>query len=234
MEYVATNLTFPSFNVLYRYTANQQLLDSWEDKRMGGFRLSWFLQDSNGCRLTEALNMTEDWKQEATSPGYQEPQLVRMVQLATQARKQNIGREEVIKRTILEKAKLIENGKLDYTSMCSVGQIEPNHYSVITGLNIGLNNTTGGDANDEDVLTGFMIFSIMVYCPESVALYQFLHSLLFTQSPRTIIQATVNTIQSLDIKELINRQRMHQFYLALDKIFHFQFGKILLATNSPS
>ena len=79
-----------------------------------------------------------------------------------------------------------------------------------------------------------MMFSTMIYCSESVALHQFLHSLLSTQSPRTIIQATVNTIEAGDIKDPLNRKRIAQFYLALDKIFHFQLGKILLATVSPT
>ena len=116
--------------------------------------------------------------------------------------------------------------------MCSENQIRPSYYSVIRRLDVGPDNTTGGVANDEDVLTGFMLFSTMIYCSESVALSQFLHSLLSTQSPRTIIQATVNTIQSGQIKEMSNRKRMGQFYLALDVIFHFQVGKILLATAS--
>ena len=86
---------------------------------------------------------------------------------------------------------------------------------------------------DEDVLTGFSMFSAIMYCPEStLKLYQFLHGLLSTQSPRTIIQATVNTIQSDEIKE--NRIHLNQFYLALDKVFHFELGKILLATASSS
>ena len=229
LEYTAQNPTFPYINFLYHYIANQQLVESWEDKRMTGFRLSWYLKDINGSRLTGTQKMTEDWKLEAQSPGYQEQQLVSMVQLATQARTQSVGWQEVFIRTIKEKAKLTY-----YTSMCLGSQIKPDHYSLIAGLNIGLNHTTGGVANDEDFLTGFMMFSTMIYCSESVALSQFLHSLLSDQSPRTIIQATVNTIQSGDIMGIMNKKGMSQFYLALNKIFHFKLGKILLATVSSS
>ena len=87
---------------------------------------------------------------------------------------------------------------------------------------------------EEDIKTGFMIFSALVYCSESVVLSQFLHSLLSTQSPRTIIQATVNTIEFNVLHENRNRMKMNRFYVALDHIFHFQLGKILLATASPS
>ena len=78
-----------------------------------------------------------------------------------------------------------------------------------------------------------MLFSVVVYCSEPVALSQFLNSLLSTQSLRTIIKATVNTIQSENIKESLSKEQMNQFYLALDKIFDFQLGKILLAISSP-
>ena len=53
-----------------------------------------------------------------------------------------------------------------------------------------------------------------------------------SENPRTIIQATVNTIQEGNINETVNRNLTNQFYLALDKIFHFQLGKILLATST--
>ena len=78
-----------------------------------------------------------------------------------------------------------------------------------------------------------MLFSAIIYCSEPVALSQFLHSLISTQSPRTIIQATVNTINFGDTKESISKENIRKFYLDLDKIFHFKYGKILLATASP-
>ena len=231
LEYMKENLTFATMNFFYRYRANQQLLESRTDNRMTGFQLSWFLLDNNGSRLTGIQNIKEDMR-----PRYQESLLVSMVQLATQARIQNLGFEEIIRRTILEKAKLIKNGKVVYYKMCSGDQIKPNNYFYIGmgDLNIGLNSTSDAVANDEDILNGFMMFSSMIYCSESGPLYQFLHSLLSTQSPRTIIQATVNTIQSGDIQDVSNMKRIGEFYIALDKIFHFQLGKILLATVSSS
>ena len=79
-----------------------------------------------------------------------------------------------------------------------------------------------------------MLFSAIIFCSEPVALSQFLHNLLTTQSPRTIIQATVNTIQSEDIKEILTKKLLNNFYLDLDKIFQFHLGKIHLATASSS
>ena len=145
-----------------------------------------------------------------------------------------MSKEDIIQKTIMEKARFIQDGVLQYNSMCSRGQIKPENYSVFEKMDLGLNSTTVYEPDDEDIQTGFMMFTTMVYCSKPVAISQFLHSLLFNQSARTIIQATVNTLQSDDIKALQNRIRMNQFYLALDKIFHFQLGKILLATASPS
>ena len=85
---------------------------------------------------------------------------------------------------------------------------------------------------EEDIETGFMLFSAIIFCSEPVALSQFLHNLLSAQSPRTIIQATVNTLKSDNINEIRTRILLNNFYLALDKKFHFQYGKILLATSS--
>ena len=130
---------------------------------------------------------------------------------------------------------LIQSGVLQYISMCLGNQILHKHYKVFEGITLGINITKGmGSVTEEDIEAGFMMFSAFVYCSESVAISQFLHSLLSTQSPRTIIQATVNTIESVGLDENKNKKRLNQLYLDLDKIFHFQLGKILLATASPS
>ena len=114
--------------------------------------------------------------------------------------------------------------------------MEPFHFSsLFTDLTLGVfNETLKTTINNEDTETGLMIYFAIVYCAEPVALTQFLHSLLSTQSPRTIIQATVNTIQSDRIQEKSNRQRMNKFFHALNKIFDFKLGAVLLATTTPA
>ena len=45
LSYSWDKLTFPNFQLWYNYKAvSQQLLDSWKDKRMTGFRLSWKIE----------------------------------------------------------------------------------------------------------------------------------------------------------------------------------------------
>ena len=48
----------------YRYkAAEKEVFEAWEDKRMTGFRLNWFIQDINGTQREEQLPArTQDWK----------------------------------------------------------------------------------------------------------------------------------------------------------------------------
>ena len=43
LTFTQEQLTFSSFTALYSYYYNQELVDSWQDKRMTGFRLKWRL-----------------------------------------------------------------------------------------------------------------------------------------------------------------------------------------------
>ena len=239
----STNFTFEytkdeigsSFTVKHEYLAtSQELVDSWEDRRMTGFRLSWFLQDSNGSRLTEVKPDTRGWRPGPAVPMYKQPEMDKMVRLASKARANNMTTDHIVLEIIKEKSKLIENRNIEYVNMCSEGQIRHDKFGVVfDSISLDLSEVTT-PIIDEDIKAGIMLFSVVVYCSEPVALSQFLHSLLSSESPRTIIQATVNTIESDNVKEPQNIERMKQFYLALDKIFHFQLGKILLAISSQS
>ena len=238
LEYSMENFFISSFVVNYLHKpTSQKKLDSWDDKKITGFRLSWFLQDSNGSRTTEKRpDLPGNWKPETAVARYQEQYLVRMVELAGRARENNMTRVELLNVAIRAKAKLITNGFIQYNSMCSGGQVKVRfHQKVFDELHIQINGEKVlNTITEEDLETGFMLFSATIFCSEPVALAQFLHNLLTTQSPRTIIQATVNTIQSEDIKEILTRKLVNNFYLDLDKILHFHLGKIHLATTSMS
>ena len=238
-EYTKDQLTFSSIEVQYKYHfTSQDLLDSWQDRKVTGFKLNWFLKDSNGSHLTDMMSdLTGQWKHpEVDSPKYQNLFLETMVQLASKARLSNMSTDYVIKEVTKKKKELITTKLFDYTSICSGGQVKQEHQSKLFGnINMGLTmQETDIIAKEEDIQTGFMLYSSLISCSESVALYKFLHSLFSTQSPRTIIQATVNTIESDNLRERISRTRINQVYLLLDDIFHLQYGKILLASSSPS
>ena len=237
MRYTKEQLSIP-LKFQYRYSySSRELVDSWKGQNMTGFRLSWFLEDANGSRLTEELpDMPDKWiPAQADVPQYQEPYLLKMVSLASVLRVRNMTREEVIESILQLKTMQIKNGSIDPSNQCLEGQLMKDYYSkVFAQVQHELNHDAiQTEVTKEDIETGLLVFSAIVYCPEgTIKLYHFLYSLLATQSPRTIIQATVNTIQSGDLKDSGDRILINQFYLAMDKVLHFELGKILLATST--
>jgi hypothetical protein len=117
--------------------------------------------------------------------------------MASKARGKGMTRDDIITSVIAEKSRLLQMEIFPFKS-CSEGHLKKSDYSrVFTKFVMGLDDIREDDSRDvvteQDMETGFMMFSGIVYCTEPMALYQFIHSLLSTQSPRTIIQATVNT-----------------------------------------
>ena len=146
-------------------------------------------------------------------------------------------REDLVRKVLQKKG---STNILQNTSICpNPGeQVKPQFYNEVFGdISPSPNEEKGKySTSDEDLETGFLLFSAIIYCPESVSelfeLYQFLISIVENETPRTILQATVNTIKANVVEESLNRKRLNEFYLALETIFHLQFGKILLATVS--
>ena len=205
---------------------------------MTGFRLSWFLQDKDKIRLTEIKpDVPHNWKpSDIEGPRTRNLYLDRVVQLVSVARMKNMNRETVIRETIRIKTELILSGFIEYTTMCSNGRVKSYYHSTLFDkIRLCLNmDDIETIITDEDIKTDLMIYSAIIYCSEPVAISQFLHGLLSSQSPRTIIQATVNTIQSENIKKNYARRLLNEFYLSLNRTFNFQYGKILLAISSDS
>ena len=235
LKYTRGQLDFATFQVWYSYKkANKEVLNSWEDKNVTGFRLSWFIEDSNGSRLSERM---PDPGQEPVDPI--EPFLRNMIQLASRARVENITESDIIQRAIKEKARLLENESFEFAKNCSMSQVKPyiQGFYGFSAKSLGLEpstvKATAITITREDIKIGFSIFAVFVHCSESIPLSNFLHRLVSSQSPRTIIQATVNTVKTGDLKDSVDKRGMSQFYEALDQIFNLQLGKILLAVSSP-
>ena len=125
MNYTKEQLSFNSFSVGYSYRHEQGLLDSWENKRMTGFRLSWYLQDTYGTNINEMKSdMPVNWMPaNAKVPRSINPFLTRAVQLASLSRLTNLSSVATIKRAIKEKADIVQSGYIDYNNMCTDGQI---------------------------------------------------------------------------------------------------------------
>jgi hypothetical protein len=231
LEYTKEELTFPALHVWHHYRAVGHQLDSPQESKMTGFRLRWFLRNSSGGRVTdERPARPEDWRPVGAAPRYREAFLRDMVEVARGAREGGVTAEEIMEKALRVKTSTMKG---HYTG-CSEGPQVLYHVWQYRTLKKELNGKTS-DITDKDIMIGFKIFSALISCPkdlERVAVYQFLHDLIASESPRTIIQATVNTIQEGNINETVNRNLTNKFYQALDKIFHFQLGKILLATST--
>ena len=234
------------FEALYEFNyTSPELVNSWEDKRMTGFKLSWLVQDSKGSHLTNSDSDTpSNWKPKEAISRYQDRYLNNMVNLANIARVNNLTGSEVMDKVINFKAKKAQwiNQNKEY---CVNGRLKKEDYKPMkkdwyNKLFSDLSQEFPLDSfrapiTEKDQYTGFMIFSAMVYCPEvELKLFQFFHNLLLDQSPRTIIKATVNTILAAEIKEGETRKRLNKFYLALDKVFNLELGRILLAISSQN
>ena len=211
------------FQLWYKYKTHGNVI---KPLRMTGIKVTWFIRNNGN---TKGKNNSE--KITEVKP---DPYLAKMVKMANQARYVESSSEEITFKALQEKDKIIHEDIFLYKNKCMGGRIKAEFFNT-TFEKIDLGNyknmTNNNTISSEDIETGFSLFSAIVYCSESVALSQFLHRLLSTQSPRTVIQATVNTIESGDIIEADNRKGMKSFYHALDKIFKLQFGKLLLATT---
>ena len=57
LYFTGEQLSFSSFHVWYKYkAASKQLLESWKEKRMTGFRLSWRIENENPPDMTATIS----------------------------------------------------------------------------------------------------------------------------------------------------------------------------------
>ena len=92
------------FHVWHKYeAARKQLLDSWQDPRMTGFRLRWSLRDKNGNHPVLVQPVAKD--KTRTMDKLALNWLNKMVQVARKAREQGTSRETLLELTLKEKMK---------------------------------------------------------------------------------------------------------------------------------
>ena len=90
-------------------------------------------------------------------------------------------------------------------------------------------------ATDKDILTGFELYHVAVYCPlRDVKLYRFVKNLLSSESIRTIIQSYTNLFHSGVLKGTTSITLAKAFYMDLAATLDLQYGNILLATSTRS
>ena len=164
------------------------------------------------------------------SPRYKDQYLTSMVKLANHARNNNMDMDKIFAEVLEKKADIFQSEYLQCTNTQVNRDILDQVFDQIPQVN---DETHLPNITDGDITTGFMIYFAHVYCAESSYLYQFLSTLITSQSPRTILQSIVNTVQSEDDMEDENKKKFKQIYIELNKILDLQYGKILLATATP-
>ena len=234
LNYTKEELTFPSFHLLYKYkAASHHLLDSWKDKRRTGFTLNWFIQDTNGTVVTKKRqDSLRNWKVKTTQPKHKDYWLDKMVELARQFRVQNTSTEELLEKII--RLKVVNTTFLKQSMECRNGQLKGvGKDDVFHEIHSLMTDGSEGSVSDDDVKTGFMVFSIVIYCGQ-MKLHNFLENLLSTATPRDVIEALVNTIDSGGITEIVDEHMITEFYRTFKKTFNLQYDTILLATASEA
>ena len=96
--YKKDQLTLSSFHVWYQFkAASPQVLDSWEDKRMTGFKLTWRIE-----KPTLMANNTEVARSiSKATPNSKDSLMVKMVQMAQYLRiKENMTEEQILDKVI--------------------------------------------------------------------------------------------------------------------------------------
>ena len=149
-------------------------------------------------------------------------------------------REGVVDMVIMEKVR--QTSYLHQSNHCNNGQLnQDGQNKVFDELFKSLNKPIDRDASassngsernftDDDMKSGFMIYSAVVYCSK---LDTFLDSLLTYETPRTIIRAIINTFESENIKPFANEKMVSEFYIVFMKVFNLEYERILLATGAP-
>ena len=96
-----------------------------------------------------------------------------------------------------------------------------------------LKNDSEGVATDEDVNTGLVIYSALIYCHQ-MKLEIFLDNLLSTETLQSILKTLVNTIDSGRMETIVSEKMVSEFYHVLKSMFNLQYDGILLATASDA
>ena len=227
LEYKKEQLEFSSFQVWYSFrTANKTLLESWKEKRMTGFQLTWAIK--------EAENETQFQQVVRSAPFAQNEDLQRMVRAAATERVSNKSGKEIIKKAIEKKIDFLRTQGLSH-SVCGNEQMYIDFDKFSNELiSDQSNKILSSGITKEDAEIGLAIYEIATHCPaESTKIAKFMLKLAKEESLPTFILAITNTLESDQVK-LHHKILLGKIYEVLDKLFGLYLGKILLATSSPS
>ena len=234
LNFTKAELGLRSFQVWYRYqAANLTTLRSWKDKRMTGFKLSWYVEDKNGNVLNDQLEL-DMWKSQNPKPQFEDNLLHKLVDQAKGARLQSIKRQDILMSAV--EKKINEKSFLEWFSSstsCSGSQLK-NKNVYFKKMFQFVYDEVEGLLSEEDLETGFMLFYAVVYCNDMtfMKLYKFVNDLVTTENPRTILKGLINTMETEEGKGPVTKYKLEQFYMVLKNIFNLKYDNIILASKS--
>ena len=149
-----------------------------------------------------------------------------LVEQAVIARMEGLSNINIFEKAFSEKERL-ETGK------CLKGQT---HYTSedFGTIKLGLNaSNQSRNVTLVDIENGITAYAIFRFCPkESSKMGQFLEHLVTNATPRSLLLAVVNSIQSDNLNRN-DRTLLNMFYKDLDQMIDLKFGRILLALSTP-
>ena len=107
LEYKTEEMFFSFFTVTYHYKAtDHNMIDSWKERRMTGFNLTWYILDPTNKTTPKVISSTQAWRPVRFAPFFRNDDLaslVRMVTLALETRKENMTWDQVTRNIVKEK-----------------------------------------------------------------------------------------------------------------------------------
>ena len=234
----------PPTNTLLGET-NKTLIYMQSNMTFSHLQLVWHLPSHNatsksGFTMKWQINASLEDSQLISVGDIDNTYLVRMINIARQASILNIS-SEALKLMILDgKATLVETGQINIKTVCKDERVSNlggpwwDMKNVLEAVDMSNpNEEFHTNTTDNEMMTGFEIFSLFIHCPkELLLLYQFQMEMLAKKNPRTIIQTTMNNLNSGKIEKDANFVILKQFFMELDKVLKTKLGGIVFALSS--
>ena len=210
-------------------------LHVWVSQNISGFSFSWDTEDKDKI---EAL--------------YQDEKEARwfsvVVNMVYQARQRKISNTYMLQVVNVYKHAYIES-QIMTTQTCKTENMRWTYFAKVMEY-MGLNSTVAqfashGDdismykhnVTTDDLSISFYLFTFMIYCPpdNALELYAFFHHLVEAENPRTVIQATVSSLQSnfVTVSEE-HRNNVKTLYQELDMMFRFRSDEALVGLSTDA
>ena len=184
--------------------------------RNTGFTFRWFLQDIDG-NLMDGKGLDTPYNRNMK---YLDTELVRMVEFAQNIRLKNLSIDDILYHATKEKIN-------QFSGLCFNSQLGPEEGTRVFEKLLSLAGDIEESVEDQDIRTGFIIYSKVLFCDKfRMKLTKFIVNLFTRETPRNIIKTMVSLFESKDIKD---KEILRKIFLAVGSVFHLQYGKVLLA-----